>query len=50
MSESQGSIEVRHIYKIFGAGADTAMRLLKQGVSKKDVLAIIANLEKSLNR
>ena len=39
MSETQGSIEVRHIYKIFGAGADTAMRLLKEGVSKKEVLA-----------
>ena len=39
MSASQGSIDVCHIYKIFGAGADTAMRLLKQGVCKKDVLA-----------
>ena len=39
MSDLQGSIEVRHIYKIFGPGADTAMRLLREGVSKKEVLA-----------
>ncbi len=39
MSEPQGSIEVRHIFKIFGENADSAMRLLQQGVSKKEVLA-----------
>ena len=39
MSDLQGSIEVRHIYEIFGPGADTAMRLLREGVSKKEVLA-----------
>lgn len=39
MSGSQGSIEVRHIFKIFGDGEEAAMRLLHQGVSKKEVLA-----------
>lgn len=37
--ELKGSIEVRHIFKIFGSGAQSAMGLLKQGVCKKDVLA-----------
>ena len=38
MNETQGSIEVRNIYKIFGSGSDTALRMLKEGASKKEVL------------
>ncbi|CDS53963.1 L-proline glycine betaine ABC transport system permease protein ProV (TC 3.A.1.12.1) [Polaromonas sp. CG9_12] len=41
MSEVKGTsgIEVRHIYKIFGAQADLGLTMLKQGASKQDVLA-----------
>ena len=38
MSSVQGSIDVRHIYKIFGPNANTALRLLQEGSSKKEVL------------
>jgi glycine betaine/proline transport system ATP-binding protein len=38
MNSPQGSIDVRHIYKIFGPGADAAMRMLKEGACKQEVL------------
>ncbi len=38
MNSSQGGIEVRNIYKIFGSHSNEAMRRLREGASKKEVL------------
>ena len=39
MNDSQGSIEIKQIYKVFGSSSDKALALLKSGVGKKEILA-----------
>ncbi len=39
MSTAQGHIEVRHIFKVFGAHAAAGLAMVKQGASKQEVLS-----------
>jgi glycine betaine/proline transport system ATP-binding protein len=39
MSAAQGNIEVRNIFKVFGAHAAAGLALVKQGASKQEVLS-----------